>query len=1325
MSILSGTDNGHVAASGLTRRDELDAALHQWLRSGKQLLHVEGAPGAGKTSWIKVLVQTPEVRDAQGHLLALHAAHELCTHNQTTTASTNAFLEKLCQHFTRLEPGYARALVERSIALDVQIDARGAVGASVVGIAIAQLVLHASGPGDKLHALLAPLASLLAEPGPDWLIIVDSPDEPKDRSLADLLVSLGRMPPRLRWLITSRANPAFARGLARAGAAYLDLAETGHASPSLRRFVAAEASALGLLGRLAGGVVEDTFLATLLAQVNDNFLVARCALDALTATRGRLDLDVIKRLPDTLPGYYLTSLDAIVRSIGDTWIDECGPLLGSLAVARMPLGEAELAALSRQPEDRVRDRLRRFLPYLCSHQDGWRLFHATFAEFLLDREVAQDFWCMPSEQHKRFVRWIDPFGCWSKAAPYGLAHVVSHIIGADERTLTDQLDAVLSADFIAARLARGHASADLTTDFKRMLAATAAASEVARTVVITLLLALWQDMAGARASHASTSLLAAQGRIAEASVLAQQQDAAGHEDASSGSIQRAGYARRLVMLAEFDAAVDFARAAAASGDDEPAEAVLEELALRAPARALVLMQQAPFAGQVDHLSPSAWRSLASSADGAAVVLSIAVNAAAQVGRMEGYALHNLEQALALAEQINRYYERLGGEYCVITPQVATIRVLCAFVEAYPAASALAWDRANAVLTDLWPLPYGLLLAAAFANADAGLAVPAFSRLKVICHPMLCALAMAWMGRRDGNVLNALRAAVPAAKPVGGDPMKKTGQRLCRQVDLVDTLQVLALIAPEQIPHSSAAFTILKEAGSELLLALAENPERLESKAASGRVLGRFFGWLGQSAAAQLVAHAEAAWASANWEFALGEGLAASLAYQGNDAYRLARGNVFPYAMADGAMRIASAIIAERDPDEALRLIDSLPEQANRTRAELVGITAVAMRCQRHPALGDLPQRLRGYTASAAFLDVTAMVQRALNEPGKIRQTHGDTAALSAHALQTRARAICAALPAGDIEAAVQAMCASAPDEPAFRRMMWKHDLVLAFAQVQPPALRNAFLGHVRDLGPEEAALCPDVAAVLEAIAAPDGAMIRLLGTPETFFRIWIIFHLLAHLARHHPGLAFAAFAAAAQQEAEATSEMLEELAFNWPVEQWRDAIEGYFAWATQTTDTSAPSVRKKNAFFGTLLARLGTQAPEAAFNALDEITERLGDSYIRAGSTCADIIQAVASMPCPDAAYWPMLIARASRIGDQGRRDNALMELLDAVPRLAPSMQAAALCQVLAVMGAGPREPLHRQLEAIVRVARIVDPHLTGRGTALVDRLASLLQAVA
>lgn len=1404
---------GEQVAGNLVVRRELDPALHAWLRSGRPILHVEGAPGAGKTSWVKLLAGTPTILDANGEQLAVFAACHFCRRGDARSASFTEFLGSLGKQFARLEPRYAQALVERGrpgqgIALNVQIDARWSVNPSAIGVAIQELVLQASSQAEALNEVMAPLDALLDAPGPAWLVAVDAPDEPSDPGIADLLVALGTMPPRLRWLITSRPNTSFARQLAGRGADLLDLARIAAGSASLASFLRSQSLRLGLLERLAPQLDPAIFLRALGARVQDNFLVAQCATEALAARAGVLDLQAIDDLPSSLSAHFVASLDRLAQPLKDSWVDECGPLLGTLATAKAPIGNADLAACVGLPESRVRDRLWRLRAFLHGGDTGWRLFHATFAEFLLDPSAAQEYWCQESEQHARIIRWIRRAASWREAPDYGLAHLVRHLVAAGGPGMFTEFDNVLTADFLAARQARGGTAQDIAGDFRRMLFAAAAHGAVDRCLMLTVLLALWQDKAGTHASSFSTILLAAMGRVAEASALAMHQEAAGHDNAHSGSSQRAGYATSLVEIGEVEAAIGFARAAAEEGDALPQRAVLDVLAQRGHVRALELLREHPFAGNLPSLSAPACRGLASLPGGVAAAGEVAADEEALVAVAEGCATHDIDQAIALAAAMPAFGAWIGGEHAIHGPRDVIVRVLLSFVQAHPAQWQLAWNYANDKLGDDWPAPYGFLLAAAIVQAAPGLALPAFGKLGFSKHGLHRALAVAWIGRDDPQVFAALaphvhipRQPQAAAPAVDGrqeaDPGMSGARRLLVDTrraahDLEGVLQMVAVIAPEQVHRAGPAFALLQAAGEALLACLRNEPDLPERKARGAAALGRLFGWLGTSHVEQLLAHAEAHWLDEGWRPEFGEGVAGSLAYQGTDCYLQARHDYGGCLLWEGAVRIAGKIIAERDPDDAIRHIDSVETRYSGTRAALIGIAAIAMRRTGRGALDTLPPRLACYTKSATFQDAANTLRQALDTAASVPAGSG-TPELAALHEQVRAaigaadipflrvackrittlpldsayrdsagilraevvrRLLADAMADDDPELALKMMlpCASydeirrlaalacarlLPDGMVLVTMSVRVlafnngkdklspaqtlDLVLAFAAALPPPRRVEFFDQLTS--GDDSELREDVDVVLEVHADPEGSVARVAAMGRRSNEAWIHAHLITQLSRRFPETAFPALDTLVEDAGHLAGLLLGVLARSWPIERWPEAVDAYLAWAAQQQERAKSRLTYANGFFDVLLARVGTCDPVAAFDTLDRVAGKFERGMLRADATCEKVITAAAGKAARNALHWPVLARRAGRMENQVARARALDALRAAVAQLAPAAQPGCLALVLAEMGSGPCQPVLQQLESIACSARAVDAQLSFTGTALVARLAGLLQA--
>jgi hypothetical protein len=135
-----------------------------------------------------MLVAEGEARYEDGRQLARVAAHHFCRRDDARSGSAIVFLERIGSQLAQFEPKFAKAFAERSgqrrgWEIHISQDLRGTSGASAVGMQIGELSVQTLSPADLLDELLAPLGEILAEPGPDWLIVVDAPDEPSETGL--------------------------------------------------------------------------------------------------------------------------------------------------------------------------------------------------------------------------------------------------------------------------------------------------------------------------------------------------------------------------------------------------------------------------------------------------------------------------------------------------------------------------------------------------------------------------------------------------------------------------------------------------------------------------------------------------------------------------------------------------------------------------------------------------------------------------------------------------------------------------------------------------------------------------------------------------------------------------------------------------------------------------------------------------------------------------------------------------------------------------------------------------------------------------------------
>lgn len=1371
----------------LVVRHEIDHALRNWLRGNGQILHVEGAPGSGKTSWMELLAASGAVRENSGQILARVAAHHFCRRDNARSASAVYFLESVATQLARAEPRFAQAIAERSgrnrgIEIQVTIDLRGTTGASAVGIAAGELIIQAASPADLLHEIVAPLQTLLADAAVDWLIVVDAPDEPSERALADLLLSLGDMPRRLKFIITSRSGTWFARAMARAHVDRLDLAVVCERSASLDGFLLERVTASGLLARLAPGQEAAQFLDALRERIQDNFLVATCAVLALAADSGALGVASVAKLPASLPGFFHRFLERLPGQMVDSWSSESGPIIGSLAVAMAPLSEADLVQITSLPPSIVRDRLTRLRPYLRGNEGGWRLFHATFAEFLLDSAQAHELWCPGPEQHERFVAWMSRTSL-AQASAYALAHFVSHVTGAGTDLMLERLDRALEPAVIAARLTQGSSLYAVAEDFQRMLLATSARSDVARTLFLVLLMVLWQRKVLEGAASASTTLLAAMGNVRAASDLALRQEstaASGHEVIS----QRTRYAVSLVAMGEVDEALRFAAQADAAGATQAVrDAALDALAMRLPSRAAPILGDIPLA-QRPKLSAEACRALASRPECVQISLSLATIPEARLAVAEACARHDIGQALMIVADIDFrfFYIKLGGDKLLFDSPDAVIKVLIAFLDAHPEQADLAWDLAQAHLGSKWREPFGFLLAGAFAAIDANRGMKAFAMLSLLRYGVHRAIAVAWIGARGGDALLAKLLAQPDTFiPWDAIEPDRNFQRQLAGVGLRSALSMLELVVPEHIPRHSDAFRMMARLGDTVLDLLEQDPEIPEFQEQASYALGRLFAGLDMSLIARLRRLLREQWCRSAYD--LGRAVAISLAYQGSAVYLEEKHNrVCPECWDEAALIDAAGVIAKCDPDSVIVLIDHVPERFSSARAELAGIAAVALRQAGMEIPSRLQSKLTPFTRSAGFLGVAECLVRAcdsgsgdsdmpdavrLNQEVLAAVASGDSSRLLALVPGVEALSMGSAqIYRGDtiwakevrrnlaeklenidpVQALRVLLPAAQPGEITrlartivARNSTDKLSVVLAaydevaqadsggtYAMWRHDVFLAFALALPADLQASFVDTVPDEDArlmieALEGIDEPIAGM-RLIAGRSEFYDLWLSLKFTAALCQKDSSAVFGELDKLFASESIEVKILCACVGEHWPLAQWRQGIQGFLHWAESRRLISDGTYYFAKEFLDSLLSRVVRVEPRAAFDALHALPEETS-RYLDISSLERNLVTAALAFKPIDENHFPVLVEAALAIGDASPRRSAVITLLDALRHIRDEAQAHCCCLALKAVGCGYGRldsfwEVDRCLYAALRAA----PDLINQGQAIVTHLDALLR---
>lgn len=314
-----------------------------------------------------------------------------------------------------------------------------AAGSSLTGVAIGRIDLGAL--GDELsfdRAFTQPLKKLYAsgytEP---MLLLVDALDEADTYTgvkIPDLLSRLSDLPAPIRILTSTRDEPRvlkFFRDLK----PFDLIADADTDVDDVRLYAAGR-----LADRAAVDAVEERkrleFAQRLAKQADGVFLYAAMVLDELLG-HSPAEFPDLKyfALPVGLPGMYLKF---ILRELGKderVWFDVYEPLLGLIAVAQGEgLTAQQLTYIIGKDGKDIRAALRVCKQYLNGELPNgpFRLFHKSFADFLLEEDANTDFRIDGAAMHARIAHyyWEQYRDHWQHCDDYGLLHLPTHAAGA-------------------------------------------------------------------------------------------------------------------------------------------------------------------------------------------------------------------------------------------------------------------------------------------------------------------------------------------------------------------------------------------------------------------------------------------------------------------------------------------------------------------------------------------------------------------------------------------------------------------------------------------------------------------------------------------------------------------------------------------------------------------------------------------------------------------------------------------------------------------------------------------------------------------------------
>lgn len=443
-----------------TGREWVFEAVNDWLvnHEGPRHFLITGKPGSGKTAIVSRLTQFSQGEilppDGLSQLILdfLSAAH-FCSARDRRWINPYAFAESLAIQLAGRYPAYAKALAEKSgdrqVRIEVEQQIQEVVGGQVVGVVIKSLDVSGVSPEDAfIRVVREPLEALFREGFDERVIIlVDALDEALLYSgkvnIISLLSQAEYLPAGVRFILTSRPETEVLRPLRRSGPEECTLTSREgltHSLDDIKQYVLQTiAERLKLADKLALDLPPDAFAAAVQGKSDGNFLYVNYLLQMLVAQRGKISQGALDKVPKGLDGIYIEFLGRLVEGDEEAWEEKYAPVLGTLAVAQEALTEGQLTSFIGTNKSQVRKvlkSLRQFLDVdesLPASERTYAIYHHSFADFLLDGDRAEEYWCEAAEQHERIVKhyrglaptWEDVD--WSQVDNYGLFYLATHL----------------------------------------------------------------------------------------------------------------------------------------------------------------------------------------------------------------------------------------------------------------------------------------------------------------------------------------------------------------------------------------------------------------------------------------------------------------------------------------------------------------------------------------------------------------------------------------------------------------------------------------------------------------------------------------------------------------------------------------------------------------------------------------------------------------------------------------------------------------------------------------------------------------------------------
>lgn len=454
-----------------TDREWIYEDIDAWLSTANAppFYHLTGEPGSGKTAISARLTQfsarAVEPPANLKHLSTqfLSAAH-FCSVRHPDWTNPFEFAQSIASQLASRYPAYRDALTEtqpgegqgKTVNIHVEQTIQTVSGGQVVGVSVK---VSAPTPEDAFNRVVRkPLKALPSADVKKMVILVDALDESLIYSgkvgIIALLTQLASDETGLRFLVTSRPQDASVLEFLPNWPVWPQSLSTNdgatHSLKDVERHIVQEISPgkkyHPLVAKLDANLPAETFTKQLSKKSEGNFLYIYHILPMLAAQSEPITQTSLDALPSGLDAIYQEFLGRLVKPMDEKWKDAYRPVLGTLAVAREPLNENQVAGMVEQAPADARLILDALLQYLDVDtalpldKRCYAIYHRSFADFLLDGARAGGYWCDEETQHQRildFCRkqadawepqdWKDYPDEWDVDDVYTLKHWVGHL----------------------------------------------------------------------------------------------------------------------------------------------------------------------------------------------------------------------------------------------------------------------------------------------------------------------------------------------------------------------------------------------------------------------------------------------------------------------------------------------------------------------------------------------------------------------------------------------------------------------------------------------------------------------------------------------------------------------------------------------------------------------------------------------------------------------------------------------------------------------------------------------------------------------------------